>query len=420
MSLGANSGLIQDDVLGELMLVAADVKPASPSTLHSIGAIVEATVLHDVLYHRPVQIGSVPGTGINLGTLIDASPLVERLTDAGVLKKLPMEEAQQELDGLGAGYSWGDFLGDYYWRQQMFLTPDPAAQMEAYQWARDLLLNHSAIYGKKRLTELDQQGGHTPVESSAKELVEGGVPCENIVLLEGWNHKAAALVDLSAHLRLNLYVVDTFVPHQLGYTESRNAKVRQLYERVVQEAKILEGDEDVGHTGYATVPVPALALLVLQSCLGDLHAFPDALLEIRDKHAGFRRTLTDFEHAWSAAGSRRDRSKLEAEFKHALTSLVKDETRPADRLVYKLWDVVKEPGKVIARIGDKLAAAGRRERIIGQVRGFGKFWDDLLEAPVAEQSHRLVERTFARIAETEVWRAGQEFAEALRRRVKVQ
>ena len=176
-------------------------------------------------------------------------------------------------------------------------------------------------------------------------------------------------------------------------------------------------DEDVGNTDYATVRMPPLGQLALEGCRGDLTALPDKVLELRNRHAPFRRQMADFERAWHAASARRERIKLQADFTNALQDLVKKEIQPRERLIYKIWDIFKKPTGILEKIGDRIADRGRHEQVVGQMRGLRKFWTDLLNAPVAEGDQRLIANTFTKIADPEVWTAGRDFAASMRRRI---
>jgi hypothetical protein len=300
---------------------------------------------------------------------------------------------------------------------QLMITSNIAEQKTLYQYLKFLLLKYPTIFEYEDLTGCDDEGNDVPTVDAAASLITRGIPIENVIMIEGWNHKAAAWVDLSRHLRLNLYVTDVFVPHQLGLTTLRNTQTREVYDRIVQKAADLEERTNIGKTDYATVRLPALAQLALARCLGDIAAFPHEVLELREKHKDFRLQLTYFDSAWSNATNRRERIKLQADFNNAFDTLIKGEVQPRERLIYKMWDLVKNPSRILEKIGDKFADLGRREQVIEQMRGLPKFWNDLLDAPVAEHDERLIAKTFGKIAEQTVWEAGRDFASAMRRKV---
>ncbi len=415
-----NAGLIQDELLGELALTSSSFKPASPATIQALASIVEAVILHEVVYYRPVRTVKSPGSADldEMSALIDETPLVQELLRAGILRTFPQADVDAALGQSLTNYDWTDFLTDYGWLPHSSLMREISDQAIQYRRLTALLAEYPTIFENKNLTEMDDNGNDVPVEKAAKTLISEGMPIENLIILEGWNHKAAALVSLSRSFGLSLYVADTFVPHQLGLNEQHNTKIRQLYQTILEEAATLGGpDEDVGSTDYATVGMPPLAQLALQSCGGDLTALPDKVLELRRRHARFRHQMTDFERAWRAASARRERIKLQADFTNALQDLIKNETRPRERLIYKIWDIFKKPTAVIEKIGDKIADRGRHEQVVGQMRGLRKFWTDLLDAPVAEHDKRLIASSFTKVADRDVWTAGRDFADAMRRRV---
>jgi len=78
-------------------------------------------------------------------------------------------------------------------------------------------------------------------------------------------------------------------------------------------------------------------------------------------------------------------------------------------LIYKIWDVMKSPTKVLQAMGDKLVVRGREEAIVGQVRGLRAFWRAALDAPLRGQAEML-SSLVSSVAEDRVWEASRRLA----------
>jgi hypothetical protein len=57
---------------------------------------------------------------------------------------------------------------------------------------------------------------------------------------------------------------------------------------------------------------------------------------------------------------------MKREFDSALKKIAEREDKQSTRFIYWIWDLVKEPSKILTAIGDKLVGTGRDEYVIGR------------------------------------------------------
>lgn len=218
---------------------------------------------------------------------------------------------------------------------------------------------------------------------------------------------------MARYLGLNLYVVPNAVPHLLGAVGATNTKARLQYDKITKYMS-QSLNEDVGRSSFLSVKVPPLAIRTVEECRKDPEALGDVIVTMRERHAKLRAGLSDFDAHWTSATSYSDRIRLESDFRHAMEELVKRTTAPKDRWIYKTWSVVSslDPTKILQRLGDRLVVMGRREAVIGQVRGLDAFWRDMLAAPPAS-TRAVIKNIVPRQADEPVWAAARGLASAV-------
>jgi len=238
---------------------------------------------------------------------------------------------------------------------------------------------------------------------------------DDLIQLEGLNFRAKAYVDLTRHLGLDLHSYCLALPHQLGAVRHQNSTTLELYRQILERvhSKEFRKDEEVGRTAFARVPIPALSELVLARCKDSAAAIGLEILNLRQEQKEFRSYLTNFGQALTWAKSKRERWQLQNQFDAALKTLLEREDKQSTRFIYRIWDVIKEPTKMLAAFGDKVAVAGREKYIVGRARGLHDFWDGLAQGPphgiAREQFHRL----FHKRAEDGTWQLAEKLARAL-------
>jgi len=101
------------------------------------------------------------------------------------------------------------------------------------------------------------------------------------------------------------------------------------------------------------------------------------------------------------------------EFDSALKQLLEKETRQSTRVIYMLWDILKEPTKILQALGDKVTKRGRERYIVGRVKGLHDFWDDLSNSPPSNIMRTQFNRLFPKRSEDKTWESGRKLAEAV-------
>ena len=410
-----NSALIQDDILASLSLVIDHDYPVIPSFIHSLGTLIEAVVLHDKVYFDPLRkYGRIENTAGSIYEVIRASSFIKSLIDGGALAHFPVEtDTNEHLIAKGNEYTYGHFLSDYYWQPYSFAAYHHDGERDQYIRLSFLLDNYPDIFQAENLV-----GGHIPdkmVEfenESAFQLVNKGVPLENILHIEGLNHRARSYINLSRGLGLNLYFFDAALPYQFGAIQSTNQKAKQLYKTI--ESKLDEIDEEVGQTDFQNIQIPPFCQIVLANCKDSSRAIAEEILGIRQRLRKFRQYLTNYDKAWYTAITREDRLRLKNEFNNAWKTLITAKERPSIRLIYQLWDIVKNPSGIIEKIGDKLADKGKEVSVIERVAGIHAFWNELLQAPVSDKNEKLIRKVFPNRADKPIWDAAHKFNESAR------
>jgi hypothetical protein len=410
-----NSALIQDEVLGELALVLNGVKPAGPNFLNCLGSVVEACVLHEGLFVLPSrEFGARSARQtITIEDLLEQSDLVTFLLREDVFKPFPSSaELDGYLAGIGAEYNALRFNADLKWTLKTMLTT--SSDGELWQWSLEQLLLDEA----PELFEADECTDRigdvdVPIGEKAIDLVRRGFPVGDLVGLEGWNKRVRALQKVAQLMCLNLYVVPSATVPQLGSLSAVTLKARAASDRIKAEEEALV-DDRVGHAEFNSIAVPPLTSLAITQCNGDSAALPDVLVTMRYQYRGLRQYLTDFEKSWALAASRKERLKIQNGFEAAIKKLIERDTKPSDRLIYKIWDVVKSPTEILQAVGDKLVVRGREEAIVGQVKGLRPFWRAILDAPLQGQAE-LLSSLVPRIAEEQVWDASRRLADRVAR-----
>jgi hypothetical protein len=237
---------------------------------------------------------------------------------------------------------------------------------------------------------------------------------DDLLLIEALNFRAKAFLDLARNAGLHLHPFYLALPHQIGAIRQNNSEALELFHELQDKVGSMQDrEEPVGESGFGRVAIPALAELVLGRCKDSANAIPLELLEVRNAHSRFREYLTAYERKWNTATSKREQWKLKAEFDTALKQVLEGETRQSTRVIYTLWDILKEPTKMLAAIGDKMAKKGREEYAIGRVKGLHDFWDDLANSPPSTAMRTRFNMLFPKRSEDKVWESGRKLAEVV-------
>lgn len=409
-----NSSLIQDDLLMQMIQPLDMGYPIGPSFLHSLSTIVEAATLHDFNYFDPlVELTEVDGDGLQ--GYVRHSDLTKQLISGGAIHPFPPRtDVDLYLKHRGADYEMIDLCTDVNWTPEGTSFTNVESEVTYIRSMAQLLEGYGGIFRSKTLLDYDDLA----TIPDAQRLLEIGVPKKNLIHIEGQNHRLSALQHFSGLLRLNLYTNAASMPNQIGMIRRENSIAKVLYEKLTTELESLDND-DVGSDGFAAIEIPELVRIVLRNARGDASAIAPEILALRYRHEALRGYLTAYDREWLNASSKRQRERLQIDFNNAWETFLKHERRPRDRLIYKLWGILKNPSNILGAVGDKLVESGRRLAITGQVRGLPAFWKDLLDAPVAQENFQLLSSFHLGVASEDVWEAYRELGSAIKTDLKV-
>ncbi|MFL6352363.1 MAG: hypothetical protein ACJ74Z_11015 [Bryobacteraceae bacterium] len=417
----ANQALIQDETLLAICMVLENGWPAGPCFQHALNTLIETVVLHEKVYFDVRrEYGRSDLRKATVGALLKESSFVRLLVDEKVVCELPCDE---DLDALLVAqtrdYDHVDFLTDVAYSDQSFAYASPEAEANRLMMYLDVVNTSVELLKPQTLV-----AGPYP-DSDDIEVYEGGkeffltllgrqigLSDEDLIFIEGLNRRAKGFLDLARHAGLHLQPFYLALPHQLGAIHSNNAVALRLWQQLNDRFNTLEF-ESAEETNFRRQPIPLLSEVLLGRCKDSQHAIGLELLNLRHDHTTFRNYLTEYELRWNAATSKRERTRMRNDFDQALEKLLEREKHASTRVIYTLWDLIKEPTKMLKTLGDKLADKGRSEYIIQRVRGLHDFWADLANSPPAGLAQEQFRRLFPNRVDESTWELGEKFAETV-------
>ncbi len=406
-----NSALFQDDLLMQVVQPLDMGYPMGPSFVHALGTLIEAVVLHDINYFDPLATFTTEGSGLQ--AYVRQSSLINDLQRGGALRLLPpAPDVDLRFEQLGIDYRMLDLVGEINWTNKGSSFTNPASEAAYVGAMTHLLRGFPALFASLDILDANDD----PVTAEAEALMRMGVDAESLILIEGQNHRLAALQSFCQPLRLNLCTNHASLPNHLGMVRHNNSVARRLYAQMTRELGELD-DDTIDDDELSAIEMPELSRLVLRNCKGDLSALSNEILAVRDKHRKLRDYLTAYEEAWRTASTKGERSKLQNEFNNAWEALVRQHRQPRDRIVYRLWGVLKNPTQILAALGDELVKLGRTWAVSGQVRGLHTLWADLLDAPTARENFSLLASFGMGVADDDLWKAHLDLADTVHQHV---
>lgn len=407
-----NSALFQDELILEVVAALESQKPAGPDAVNAIVGLIEACVIHEEIW---VDLMADTGGGNIPQTYMDHT-LIKGLLDQGVLRRPPTnDELNDRFLAVGAEFDMIDFIGDYRFTLQPFNVPGDS-EATAYDLSGLIVREVPQTFRQEWLTAPDDQEGHElavragldePRGPEGPALIKLGFSESELVTLEGWNGQGRALSRYAGLLGLNLYVTPRATPHILGSQANRTEMARDVYQHLTDEAGCKTAT-DIGQSAFSYHRTPPIVATVLQSA-SNAAELVDAILAARHKFRAVRKYLTDFETRWAGTTTVRERKVLQDEIDAGLAAVAGLTLASKDRLIYRVWDLVKDPTKILQAIGDVLVARGRKEAAIGRVQGLKAFWNAALDAPPNDVTESNLRRLLPRMAEGRVWSTAQAF-----------
>jgi len=397
-----NNALLQDEVLIELVLSLRGGKPAGPDAFHALNNFIECCIIHNEVWVDPVE--SLFGDGGGLSSEILGDPFIQSLLSEGVLKNCPShDEVDGYLKSLGSEYDCLDFITDLRWHMRAMCALNSEDEARYFQDKTRFLNQCPKIFERAELIDSSDRASCP----EAAWALGNGFTEDDLVTLEGWNRSAGALTRFTSYLDLNLYVVPSAVPHQIGGVSVRNRVAREAYERIVLEFdQVLE--PDIGKTEFTMGKFPALSAIVLAEANGNIEALAASIIRNRKKYSELRAYLSEVGAMWGKAQTKIDRISLQSQLDNAVKSLSLEVNAQKDRVWYKAWDVLKNPTKIIQASGDVLVKKGREEAVVGQVKGLRAFWKGYKNSPLTEVSFEHFYNLVPRVASESVFeKAGE-------------
>ena len=322
----------------------------------------------------------------------------------------------------GRNYSFAQFLADFHWSRDSFVYADPtdeADRLNAYVDVvskaplllepRKWVPNSIKLESGDELKLVEGQQLSAMILEKQLSLGEG-----DLLFIEGLNYKAKAFLDLAQNVGLHLHPFYLSLPHQIGAIRQNNSRAMELFRQLEEGVKALPEQKDsVGESQFQRSPIPALTEVVLGRCKDSPRSIALELLELRNVHRKFRDYLTTYERNWNLAHTKRERWKLKLEVDNAVKMLLEKERRPGTRVIYTLWDFIKEPSKIVKTIGDKVVKRGQDKYVVGRVKGLHDFWNDLASSPPSDVVNLQFNRLFPRRSDEQTWEAGRKLAAAI-------
>lgn len=407
----ANSVILQDEGLLDVVFVVEEKWPLTPVSLGSLAMLTEAIVLHDKVYfdllrHTTEDRRSVLSPTID--QFLKSSSLVQGLQKEGAISVAPPKDViQSRLEQLGSKYEYGEFLADYYWGTGSLSSRTPEGVIKHLKALVDLMRWPNMFVAEGSFS------------GSAKEVLyvtvlQGlGFNKYDIQLMEDNNHRIRGFVNLANALNCSFCSNLLAMPHQIGQTAQAISKSKETYASILAELEKV--DEEVRNVtlGFSRIDIPPLCQVLLQSCRDSKKAVKEELLNLREKYKSFRRTSTDYEKAWENASTRRERLKLQKEYNAAWQELIKKEKEPGKRITHTIWDSVKSPTAPV----DMLAQKDKRDQIINKVKGLHDFWKDMVNTPIPERNIDLLKSVFGSQVDLGHWNEAESLAESIEKMI---
>jgi hypothetical protein len=406
-----NSALIYPEMFLDVWRVLEDGYPVGPSFVNSLSTLVEAVVIHDRLFLQSNFDRKVDSPWRSF----EASNLARMLRREGILVEPSDDELERWLSGADGDYNYVDFLTDSSWTPVGFLTQKSEAEELSYRIFSAISTYAPEAFTLEELVD-DSEGG-TGVDPKALPLLAVGFTVKDLIDIEGRNRKMQCYQRLSRCLGLHLYTLFQCAPHQLGAIGTANAKARAVFEQFqTKSLAILDTDDAVGDGAFRRIDIPPLCQIVLERCKGSRSAFLGELLSLRERHRNLRKYLGTYEKAWNAATTKEEARRLKAELNQAFENLAKLEASPTTRLLYRTWDIIKSPSKILEKLGDALVDKGKEYYAVDRIWGLHDFYKDLRESPLQKRNYALLESMFDRFAPEQTWSAASELAETVENR----
>ena len=309
---------------------------------------------------------------------LQGSEFIRVLTPEGVFASFPKdEEIDAFLEQQGRTYRYSDFLVEGGTPATFYVGSD--MEQEYYRVLLDLIRDAPLLLEPQPNVPQDPDSEYFKDDEAgaALRMVIGeklGYSKRDLNLVLRLNYRADGYLNLAKSLGLSLHPFLPALPYQVEGIVDGNKRAFEIYHRINQAIRNLD-DKSNEITEFSRISVPPLCRLVLKNCKNSGKSIAVEILNLRYATREFRRYMTEFERKMERAESLKERKELKNEMENGWSALVKKDEQPATRLIYRLWELVKDPTKI--KLGDLLTQEGRQRFVINRVGGLHDFWDEL-------------------------------------------
>jgi hypothetical protein len=386
-----NAALLTDGLLLEAASVVGNAGRVNPSTMHALNSLTEATVLHEFVY-----------CGLH-STFGQPHPLVE---NSEIMRQLAKEKVLGQptihwLSGLKTGeFDIADLmdnvvgvgLDDEHELANIGLLTDIASRMSFldFQDPDRIRAQYGVSLGStSRAAQVDDMS----LYSRFRQLFAGTEPPSplDVAVVHELTRKCRGYWTLAQALDLQIYPSLLEIPVFLALFRDPRCGPPETVRLMKNELR-LDG-------WFERMAVPPFLSLVLRDTP---ERFGSGLLQLRERHAGFRGALTELKTSWANAATVGEQRDLYVRFRDAWRGLMSREDRVVrTRVSHVVAKGILSFGKSLM---DTAIEFDRDQQAIVRVQGIVDLWKDLESAPSIERSRDLMNAAYpGRVAAQEHW-----------------
>lgn len=466
----SNSVLLQDEILYNVVDVIENGAPIGPAFAVSLATLIESVVFSERTYFDVFRcVSDADEPSMSVRPRLGQSDLIGWLQKEDLLTAFPLSrQIDRQLARAGIKYDTTDFANGFLQTPKTFymeaaeesvpyavgitLLKDKIGQLLSPQQLVPQSEDDSILFGEDaRAAVLEMHG---------KQL---GFERRSLVVIEGLNYRAKALLDLTNHLGLHLEPYFSALPHLLGAIRYTNMKSRivlaALFENtdapldcfadqatahalkeLCRNARDPKGQGDVtgkfeakrlleiiyektdaieAPPGLFQVPIDPLCEMAVRMCKGDPQALNRVLPELRMTYAPLRKSLTEIERKMPSLKTKGDVDKIRSQFEEEWTKTAhRDHNSLVRRLFIGLIDIAISPAELLGRVLKGLEATEIVGQLSNRIRGLHDFCSDLRSEPRSGANGNTL---FALFPENELnepaWKMGVHFSQLVNSRL---
>lgn len=393
-----NTAIVTDMALIEATVFIED-GVVTPSTLFAMNNLVQAVVLHDtVILGMAGLVGSnhprINAIADALGTDISKIPRIGQFQDAlpaSVYPKiLHWVASDRPIASISASAEFNHLsvVLDYLRVRKLVDINEDHSLKNNFGVVKPFS-SSTAVVDDQRIFQLFE------VAVAAK----GGTPitANDLWALRDLAWTASAGYTLSRNLHVNVY-------HSLTERPFYGSELREPKGPLNLVSKATE-EVTIEDAYFDEILIPPFLGLILSNASFQRDVFWQILLDTRQKHRKFRKSITQFHQAWHSAKTVGEQRKLRQTHERAWEALLgKEEHLANERMTYRLGRAVTSGGRSLMTDAIKLDRFGQAISAIG---GLVRLWKDLQDVTPAKDGRRVLGQHFADLASPEHWQTIQ-------------